>query len=30
MSNYAAKRASHRNWPQPSRRPEDTITILTT
>jgi len=28
MSNYGAKRASHRDWPQPSRRPEDAIIIL--
>jgi len=30
MSNYGAKRAGHRNWPQPSRGPEATIVILGT
>jgi hypothetical protein len=28
MSNYGAKRTSHRDWPQPLRRPEDAIVIL--
>jgi hypothetical protein len=28
MSNYGVKRASHRNWAQPARRPEDAIAIL--
>ncbi len=29
MSGYGAKRASHRNWPQPTRRPEDAVVVLT-
>ena len=28
MSNFAVKRASHRDWPQPARRPEDAVVIL--
>jgi hypothetical protein len=28
MSGYRAKRAEHRDWPQPTRRPEDTVAIL--
>jgi hypothetical protein len=28
MSNYGVKRASHRAWPQPTRRPEDAIVVL--
>jgi hypothetical protein len=28
MTNYAAKRPAHRNWPQPTRRAEDTVIIL--
>jgi hypothetical protein len=28
MSNYGVKRAAHRDWPQPSRTPEDAIAIL--
>ena len=28
MSNYAVKRASHRDWPQPTTHPEDTVVIL--
>jgi len=26
MSNYGAKRAHHRNWPQPTKPPDVTIT----
>jgi hypothetical protein len=28
MSNYGAKRAAHRDWPQPTIRPESAIAIL--
>jgi hypothetical protein len=28
MSNCGVKRAAHRDWPQPSRRPEDAVTII--
>jgi hypothetical protein len=28
MSNWPVKRPEHRNWPQPTSPPEDTITIL--
>ncbi|HEY5430270.1 MAG TPA: hypothetical protein VIK04_14235, partial [Solirubrobacteraceae bacterium] len=28
MSNWPVKRPDHRNWPQPAKPPEDTITIL--
>ncbi len=28
MSNYAVKRAEHRTWPQPARRPEDAVVVL--
>jgi hypothetical protein len=28
MSNYGLKRASHHDWPQPARRPEEAIAIL--
>jgi hypothetical protein len=28
MSNYGVKRAAHRDWPQPTLRPEDIIAIL--
>ena len=28
MSNYAAKRPTHRTWPQPTRRAEDATIIL--
>jgi hypothetical protein len=28
MSNYAVKRTSHRDWPQPARHPEDAVVIL--
>jgi hypothetical protein len=30
MSNYGAKRASHRDWPRPARRPGDAIAVLST
>jgi hypothetical protein len=29
MSNYAVKRADHRNWPQPTRPSEAAAVILT-
>lgn len=28
MSNYAVKKASHRDWPRPAKRPEDAIVIV--
>jgi hypothetical protein len=28
MSNWGVKRPEHRNWPQPTTPPDDTITIL--
>jgi hypothetical protein len=28
MSNYAVKKASHRNWPRPAKRPQDAVIIL--
>ena len=28
MSKYNVKRATHRDWPQPTKRPQDAITIL--
>lgn len=28
MSNYGAKRTSHRDWPRPAKRPEDAVVIL--
>jgi hypothetical protein len=28
MSNYAAKRTAHRDWPQPANSPEDAVVIL--
>ena len=27
MSNYGVKRATHRDWPQPSQHPDDSIRI---
>ncbi len=29
MSNYAVKRAQHRNWPRPSVQPENAVVIPT-
>jgi hypothetical protein len=29
MSNYGVKRAEHRNWPRPAKRPEDAVVVLT-
>lgn len=29
MSNYAAKRAHHRDWPRPTRPPNEAITVFT-
>ncbi len=29
MSNYGAKHATHRDWPQPAKRPEAATVILT-
>jgi hypothetical protein len=28
MSNWGVKRPEHRHWPQPTKAPSDTITIL--
>jgi hypothetical protein len=28
MSNYGVKRASHRDWSKPAKRPEDAVLIL--
>ena len=28
MSNYSVKRPTHRHWPQPTRRAEDAVIIL--
>jgi hypothetical protein len=28
MSNWGAKRPEHRNWPQPIKAAEETITVL--
>jgi len=28
MSNFAAKRAHHRNWPKPTLAPQDAIVVL--
>jgi hypothetical protein len=28
MSNWGVKRPEHRSWPQPTKAPDDTITIL--
>jgi len=28
MSNWAVKRPQHRDWPQPTKPPNDAITIL--
>jgi len=28
MSNYGVKRAAHRNWPQPTRRPAEAVPVL--
>lgn len=30
MSNYGVKRTEHRAWPQPSRPPENAVTVLAT
>ena len=29
MTNYIVKRPTHRDWPQPTRRPKDAVIILT-
>jgi hypothetical protein len=28
MSNWGVKRPQHRNWPQPTKPPDDLITVL--
>jgi hypothetical protein len=28
MSNYIVKRPAHRDWPQPTRRPQDALIIV--
>ena len=28
MSNFGVKRAEHRNWPRPTRTPEQAVVIL--
>jgi hypothetical protein len=30
MSNWGVKRPEHHHWPQPTKTPEDAITILAT
>jgi hypothetical protein len=27
MSNWGVKRPEHRNWPKPTKRPEDAVTV---